>query len=115
MKKTDLKTGMIVQTEHNRFGVVELEENRIDFCYHPILVEVYKNLEKVSLDEVFFYDDNKISVGFIVTKEIKEKHPDVYSEFSIGDLYIAYDIVAIYDLRQIYSNDMGIFPGIKVE
>ena len=115
MKKSDLKTGMIVQTEHNRFGVVELEENRIDFCYDPILVEEYKNLEKVSLDEVFFYDDNKIGVGFIVSKEIKEKYPEVYSEFNIGDLCIAYDIAAIYDLHQIYSNGIGIFPGIKVD
>ena len=35
LKKSDLKTGMIVRTEHNRFGVVELEKDRIDFCYDP--------------------------------------------------------------------------------
>lgn len=28
MKKSDLKSGMIIQTEHNRFGVVERENNR---------------------------------------------------------------------------------------
>ncbi len=107
MKKSDLKTGMIVRTEHNRLGVVELEKNRIDFCYDPVLIEEYKHLNKVSLDEVFFYGGNKIGVGLIVTKELQEKYPDVYCEFNIGDLCIAYDIVAIYDLHQIYSNGMG--------
>ena len=29
LKKSDLKTGMIVRTEHNRFGVIELEKDRI--------------------------------------------------------------------------------------
>jgi len=42
LKKSDLKTGMIVRTEHNRFGVIELEENRIDFCYQPDFSDEYK-------------------------------------------------------------------------
>lgn len=35
MKKSDLKNGMIIQTEHNRFGVVEMKKNRINICYAP--------------------------------------------------------------------------------
>lgn len=46
MKKTDLKDGMIIQTTHNRFGVVELENNRIDICYDPDSVDDDKVLEK---------------------------------------------------------------------
>ena len=37
MRKEDLRSGMIIQTEHNRFGVVELENNRIDICYDPVI------------------------------------------------------------------------------
>ena len=54
MKKSDLKQGMLVQTTHNRYGFVELDRNRIDFCYDPdVLKDEYANLEKISLDNVF--------------------------------------------------------------
>ena len=71
MKKSDLKQGMCVQTIHNRYGFIELDCNRIDFCYDPdVLKDEYTNLEKVSLDDVFEYGDNQLGIGCIVTKEL---------------------------------------------
>ena len=56
MKKSDLKDGMIIQTEHNRFGVVEMKKNRINICYAPGYIhdeDAKLHLEMLSLDDVY--------------------------------------------------------------
>ena len=64
MKKSDLKQGMLVQTTDNRYGFVELNRNRIDFCYDPdVLKDEYVNLEKVSLDDVFEFGSGQLGIG----------------------------------------------------
>ena len=116
MRLQDLKEGMIVQTEHNRFGVVERERNRIHFCYDPGRIhDKDKRYEMVSLDDIFEFDDGCLGVGFIVTNELKEKYPECYEDFEVGGLCIAYDIVAVYSLSILYDNGVGTFPDIIVE
>lgn len=114
MRKEDLRSGMIIQTEHNRFGVVELENNRIDICYDPVLDDNYKTLEKVLMEDVFNFGEEQLGIGTIVTQELKEQFPSIYDSYKVGEVAIFYEIVAIYDLKQIYSNKTGIFPDIKV-
>lgn len=63
---------MILRTEHNRFGVIELEENRIDFCYQPDFLDEFKNLEKVSMDNLIEIN-GALGIGGYVTKELKEQ------------------------------------------
>lgn len=75
---------MIVRTEHNRFGVIELEENRIDFCYQPDFSDEYKNLEKISMDDLIEIN-GALGIGGYVTKELKEQMPDLFQEDEIGD------------------------------
>ena len=102
MKKSDLKTGMIVRTEHNRFGVIEWEENRIDFCYQPDFSDEYKNLEKISMDDLIEIN-GALGIGGYVTKELKEQMPDLFQEDEIGDPFWWYEIVAVYTLNKIYD------------
>ena len=83
MKKSDLKTGMILRTEHNRFGVIELEENRIDFRYQPDFLDEFKNLEKVSMDDLIEINGG-LGIGGYVTKELKEQLSDLFQECEIG-------------------------------
>ena len=106
---------MVVQTTHNRFGVIELEDNRIDICYDPDSLDEYKVLEKISLDDIFEYGNEQLGVGCILNRETKEKYPDVYRNYNIGDKVIFYEIVAVYNLQQIYSNGEGIYPPIKLQ
>lgn len=115
MKKSELQSGMIVQTTHNRFGVVELEDNRIDICYDPDSLDEYKVLEKISLNDILEYGNEQLGIGFILDEESKTKHPDIYKNFSVGDTVIMYEIVAVYSLQQIYDNGEGIYPPIKLK
>ena len=74
MKKSDLKDGMIIQTEHNRFGVVEMKKNRINICYAPGYIhdeDAKLHLEMLSLDDVYECEDGSLVVGFILTEEMK--------------------------------------------
>lgn len=68
---------MILRTEHNRFGVIELEENRIDFCYQPDCLDKFKNLEKVSMDDLIEINGG-LGIGGYVTKELTEQLPDLF-------------------------------------
>ena len=113
MKKEELKSGMIVQTTHNRFGVVELKENRIDFCYDPDSKDEYKSLNRVSLDDVVEINE-KIGIGGYVTEDLKQPYSNLFEHLKVGDPYFAYEIVAIYDLQKIYDNNEGIYPNIKI-
>lgn len=115
MKKSDLEQGMLVQTEHNRYGFVELGENRIDFCYDPSKLDEYKHLDRISLDDVFEYGEGKLGVGFIVTEEEKEKYPDTYRNFEVGAVCIMYEIVAAYKVLKVYDSGTGVYPGIMVD
>lgn len=116
MKKSDLKDGMIIQTTHNRFGVIEIDKNRIDICYDPTINDEYKVLEKISLDNIFEFGNNQIGIGTVVTKELKEKYKDseLFKDYNIGEIAIWYEIVAVYTLNKIYDNGEGIFPGLIV-
>ena len=116
MKKSDLKQGMLIQTTHNRYGFVELDRNRIDFCYDPdVLKDEYAHLEKVSLDEVFEYGDNQLGIGSVVTEDMKKEYPDVYGEYEVGSVVIWYEIVAVYTFNKIYDNGVGVYPPLKIE
>lgn len=116
MKKSDLKQGMCVQTTHNRYGFVELDRNRIDFCYDPdVLKDEYATLEKVSLDDVFEFGENQLGVGCIVTKELREKYPDCYGEYEEGSVCIYYEIVAAYTFNRVYDNGVGVYPPLVLE
>lgn len=85
MKKDELQTGMIIQTTHNRYGFVERDKNRIVICYDPdVILDEYRHLENVSLDNVFEYDNGRLGVGFIVTKDDISKFPDVYGDNKPG-------------------------------
>lgn len=113
MKKEELKSGMIVQTTHNRFGVVEINENRIDFCYDPDSKDEYKSLNRVSLEDVVEID-GKLGIGGYVTEKLKQQSENLFQCFQIGDPYFIYEIVAVYDLHKIYDNNEGIYPNIKL-
>jgi hypothetical protein len=116
MKKSDLQQGMCVQTTHNRYGVVELDRNRIDFCYDPdVLKDEYAHLEKVSLDDVFEYGNEQLGIGCIVTKELQEKYPDFYGEYEVGITLIFYEIVAAYVFEKVYDNGEGTYPPLKLK
>ena len=90
MKKEELKSGMIVQTTHNRFGVVELKENRIDFCYDPDSKDEYKSLNRVSLDDVVEINE-KIGIGGYVTEDLKQQYSNLFEHLKVGDPYFAYE------------------------
>ena len=113
MKKEELESGMIVQTTHNRFGVVEINENRIDFCYDPDSKDEYKSLNRVSLEDVVEID-GKLGIGGYVTEKLKQQCENLFQCFQIGDPYFIYEIVAVYDLHKIYDNNEGIYPNIKL-
>ena len=114
MKKSDLKQGMCVQTTHNRYGFVELNKNRINFCYDPDMINDEDVVwEKVSLDEVVEYGNGQLGVGSIVTKELKDKYPNVYEDYEIGDTAVFYEIVAVYRFEKIYDNGEGPYPPLK--
>ena len=116
MKKSDLEQGMCVQTTHNRYGFVELDRNRIDFCYDPDVVkDEYAHLEKVSLDDVFEFGNGQLGIGCVVTKELQEKYPDFYGEYELGETLIFYEIVAIYKFDKVYDNGEGVYPPLKLE
>ena len=116
MKKSDLKQGMLIQTQSNRYGFVELDRNRIDICYDPDVVkDEYAHLEKLSLDEVFEFGDNQIGVGCIVTEDLREKYPDCYGRFEVGEICIFYEIVAVYEFSKVYDNGVGVYPPLKLE
>lgn len=115
MKKSELQSGMIIQTTHNRYGFVELDRNRINICYDPdVLKDEYAHLEMVSLDDVFEYDDGKLGIGTIVTQEMKDKYPTVYDCFEVGGLCIYYDIVAVYTSKRIYYDGVGAYPPLII-
>jgi hypothetical protein len=116
MRKTDLKQGMCVQTTHNRYGFVEIDRNRIDFCYDPdVIKDEYAHLEKVSLDNVVEYGDGQLGIGFIVAQEQKEKYADCYSDYNVGDICVMYEIVAVYSFNKIYDNKVGVYPPLVLE
>lgn len=116
MKKSELKQGMCVQTTHNRYGFVELDRNRIDFCYDPdVIKDEYAHLEKVSLDDVVEYGNGQLGIGCIVTQELKEKYPTVYEYYEVGDIAVFYEIVAVYKFNKIYDNGEGPYPPLKLE
>jgi len=113
MRKKELKSGMIVQTTHNRFGVVEVKKNRIDFCYDPDFKDEYKLLNRVSLDDVVEID-GKLGIGGYVTEDLKQQYSNLFEHLKVGDPYFAYEIVAVYDLQKIYDNNESIYPNIKI-
>ena len=115
MKKSELEQGMCVQTTHNRYGFVELDRNRIDFCYDPDFLDEYKVLEKVSLDDVFEFGDGQLGIGTIITEELRKKYPNVYGEYNVGEIVIFYEIVAVYKFNKIYDNGVGAYPPLIVE
>ena len=116
MKKSDLEQGMCVQTTHNRYGFVELDRNRIDFCYDPgPFLDEYRVLEKVSLDDVVEYGNEHLGIGFVVTQEIKDKYPDCYEYYEVGDVCVMYEIVAAYTFNKVYDNGIGPYPPLKLE
>jgi hypothetical protein len=116
MKKSDLKQGMCVQTTHNRYGFVELDRNRIDFCYDPdVIKDEYAHLEKVSLDDVIEFGNEQLGVGFYLTQEGKDKYPDIYKDDEVGSLHILYEIVAAYTWTKVYDNGVGVYPPLKLE
>ena len=116
MKKSDLKQGMCIQTTHNRYGFVELDRNRIDICYDPDpYLDENRVLEKVSMDEVFEFGDGQLGIGCIITEELRKKYPDVYGEYSVGEVVIFYEIVAVYKFNKIYDNGVGAYPPLIVE
>lgn len=114
MKKSDLKTGMIVRTEHNRFGVVELEKDRIDFCYDPDPSDELKKIETVSLDELIEIG-NALGIGGFVTDELQERLPDLFQEKEIGSPFLWYRIVEVYELNRIYDSGVGVYPNIVIK
>ena len=116
MKKSDLEQGMCVQTTHNRYGFVELDRNRIDFCYDPdVLKDEYAHLEKVSLDDVVEFGDGRLGIGCIVTAENKEKYPQLFEYHEVGQVCVWYEIVAAYTFNKIYDNGEGVYPPLKVQ
>jgi len=118
MKKADLKDGMIIQTEHNRFGIVEMEKNRINICYAPGYIhdeDAKLHLEMVSLDSVFEYDDDCLGVGFILTDEMKRNAPRCYEEYDVGDLIIMYELTSVYGLSKIYGSGEWNVPKLYLE
>ncbi|WP_097005314.1 hypothetical protein [Lacrimispora amygdalina] len=113
MKKSDLEQGMLIQTTHNRYGFVELDRNRIHICYDPDCIrDEDQRFEMLPLDDVYEYGDDQIGVGFILDKETKEKYPDAWEDYEIGDLVIGYEIVAVYKFVQVYDNGVGVYPPI---
>lgn len=116
IKKSELESGMIIRTVHARYGVVELERNRIHICYDPTCIyDEDQYYEMLSLDDVFEYDDGKLGVGCIVSKEKKEKYPDFYKEYKVGEICIVYEIVAVYKAEEIYEREEGLSLDILVE
>ena len=116
MKKSDLKQGMVVQTTHNRYGFVELDRNRIDFCYDPdVIKDEYAHLEKVSLDEVVEFGDGQLGIGTIVTEEGKKKYPQLFEHYEVGETCVYYEIVAAYTWTKVYDNGEGPYPPLKLE
>lgn len=112
MKINDLKEGMIIQTTHNRFGVVA--KNCINIIYDPDFPEnYYECLEKIPLNNLI-ENNGRIGVGFVVTKELKEKD-DNLEYYSIGESVFWYEFISIYTLNKIYDNEVGIYPSIKVK
>ena len=114
MKKSDLKTGMIVRTEHNRFGVVELEKDRIDFCYDPDPSDELKNIETVSLDELIEIG-NTLGIGGFVTDDLQERFPDLFLDKEFGSPFLWYRIVEVYELNRIYDSGVGVYPNIVIK
>ena len=116
MKKSELQSGMCVQTQSNRYGFVELDRNRINICYDPDVIDDKDAvLEMVSLDNVFEYGDGQLGVGVIVTEEHLTKYPDVYGDYSVGEVCIYYEIVAVFEFSRIYFNGVGAHPPIIVD
>lgn len=116
MKKSDLKQGMCVQTTHNRYGFVELDRNRIDFCYDPdVIKDEYAHLEKISLDDVIEFGNEQLGIGFVVTEEVKGKYPDYYKYYEVGDICVMYEIVAVYTFNKIYDNGVGVYPPLIID
>ena len=116
MKKADLKQGMLIQTQSNRYGFVELDRNRINICYDPDVVkDEYAHLEMLSLDNVFEFGDDQLGVGSIVTEEMREKYPDTYGEYEVGEPCIWYEIVAVYEFVKLYDNGVGPHPPLILE
>lgn len=116
MKKSELKSGMMIQTEHNRYGFIELDRNRIHICYDPDCIhDEDQHYEMVSLDDVFEFGDEYLGIGFIVTRELKEKYPECYEDFEVGDICIAYEIVAVYGASIIYDNGIGPHPPLILD
>lgn len=116
MKKSELKQGMLIQTTHNRYGFIELDRNRIDVCYDPdVIKDEYAVLEKISMDDVFEFGNNQLGVGTIVTKENKEKYPQLYEHYEVGELCIWFEIVAVYTFQKIYDNGRGVYPPLIID
>ena len=95
---------MIIRTEHDRFGFVELEQNIIDFCYEPNCPDDFKRLEKVSIDNLIEID-GVLGVGGYVTEELKEQLPDLFQEDEINAPFLWYRIVEVYQLdgKKVYG------------
>lgn len=120
MRKSELKTGMIVQTEYDYWGVVEIENNQIDFCYRPFGDRESNDYQVVSLDDVYEFGDGKLGIGVIITKQMFERNSKTFGDDpfygkTIGDLIITEEFVAVYGLQQIYYNGEGTFPPLKIE
>lgn len=100
MLKSELQNGMIVRTQSNRYGVVELDKNRINICYDPDMIrDEDRVFECVSLDNVFNDDKGRLFVGAKITQELREKFPTVYGEYQVGEICFYYEIVDVYQLN----------------
>lgn len=115
MKKSELNNSMIVQTTHNRYGFVETENNRINFCYDPDRIEQDYTPDLVSLDDVFELEDGSLVVGTLVTEENKKKYSDLFEYYEVGDIAIWYEIIAVFQVHEIYNNGEGPYPPLKLE
>ena len=105
MRKCDLKSGMIIKTEKNFYGVIEKDRNIIDMCYNPDVFSYKHTYHKIlSLDDIYEYDNGKLCIGYIVTEDMKKFYPDFYRTYKSGDIYIVSKIVAIYIKTPIYCD-----------
>lgn len=67
------------------------------------------------MDDVFEFGKGQLGIGCVLDDKMKEKYPKIYYDRKIGDVIIFYEIVAVYDLQQIYFNGEGVYPTIRLE
>lgn len=106
MRVTDLKTGMIVRTQNGRFGFVEVEKNRIVFCYDPSHFDdgdanfecISISPKKDSTSACFNFMDDGIAVGYR-TDPLFDTDTVEHTEF--GDYVMLYCISEVFEMNKI--------------